>query len=120
MKNSSITLRGLTLDALLGWPSAERATPQTIIIDIDIQFSTPPRACMTDTLEDTVCYSSVVTLIKDIVSAKPFRLIEHLGYEIYRTLQETVANTAKIGVHVKKQPPIPELTGGAAFYFGDE
>lgn len=116
---TSMTLNNLELNATLGWPDIERAQPQKIIIDINIQFVTPPKACITDTLEDTVCYDTLVKIVKNIVSSKEFHLLEHLGYEIYRGIKESITQPTNIGLYVKKQPPIPELTGGAAFYFGD-
>jgi dihydroneopterin aldolase len=115
---TSIKLQNLELSAHLGWPDAERAEAQAISIDIHIQFEKPPAACFTDKLEDTYCYDALVTAVRAKVSAKKYKLLEHLGYEIYQTIKQSVT-TAKIGIHVKKQPPIPNLTGGVAFYFGD-
>jgi dihydroneopterin aldolase len=117
---SGIHLPALLLNATLGWPEEERLQPQPIIINITIQFDTPPSACFNDTLENTVCYDTLVKIIKKIVAAKAFRLLEHISYEIYQAIKQTISQPNKIHVSVKKQPPIPELTGGAIFYFGDD
>jgi FolB domain-containing protein len=117
-QHARITLQQLELTAFLGWPDAERAEAQPISIDIQIEFEKPPAACTTDQLQDTYCYATLVGAIREKVAAKKYRLLEHLGYEIYQTIKQSVT-AAKIGVHVTKQPPIPNLTGGVAFYFGD-
>jgi FolB domain-containing protein len=115
---TSITLKSLKLDVFLGWPVAERAEEQQVIIDINIQFQKPPAGCFTDNLADTYCYDTLIKAVRKTVAAKQFRLLEHLGHEIYQTIKQAIAS-AKIGIHVKKNPPIQNLTGGVSFYFGD-
>lgn len=123
MKNSiasCIQLYGLELDIHLGWPDAERLLKQVIIADIKIVFIQPPNACLTDNLADTFCYDKLTNEIKQRVAAQPFRLLEHLGHELYQTIKKTLNNDSLISLRITKKPAIPNLTGGVSFCYGDE
>lgn len=117
---TNMTLSGLELSVYLGWMEAERLQKQNVILDINICFLNPPKACLTDDLSDTVCYNALVNTIKELFSAKKFKLVEHLGAELYQTIKLAVASEAKINVWIKKQPAIPNLTDGITFQYGDD
>jgi dihydroneopterin aldolase len=115
---SRITLQRLELDAFLGWPAAERAVLQPVSIDVTLRFPLPPKGCVTDDLQDTHCYATLVEKIRATVAEQPYRLLENLGYAIYHTVKAAVA-TAHVAVDIKKLPPIPNLAGGVTFSIGD-
>jgi FolB domain-containing protein len=119
LPQSRIHLAGLELSLFLGWPESERETPQTILLDVCIQFLEPPSACISDDLSDTFCYESLVNAIKATVQARPFRLLEHLGHTIYQTIKALLPHPHTLQICVKKQPNIPHLTGGVSFHYGD-
>lgn len=118
-QQSSLSLHGLELNVFLGWPDDERQEKQQVKLDVTVAFSAPPKACVSDQLQDTFCYDSLITQIKEKTTAKSFRLLEHLGYEIYQMIKPAVPDSAKVSISLQKMPPIPALTGGASFYFGD-
>ncbi len=118
--NSSITLRALEISVFLGWPKEERAEKQTVSVDVHITFLNAPAGCVTDKLEDTQCYADLVNVLQEKVVAQKFHLLEHLGFELYQTVKRLFSNETKISLRVLKHPPIPHLTGGVAFYYGDE
>ena len=115
---SCIRLQNLELEAFLGWPDAERAIAQSIAIDVTLHFSTLPAGCVTDELSDTTCYATLVEQIRATVTAKPYRLIEHIGHAIYQTVKQAAAHAA-VHIDVQKLPPIPNLEGGVRFSIGD-
>lgn len=117
---SSIVLHGLELSVLLGWGTAERSQEQCVVVDIHIQFHTLPRACVTDDLADTFCYDAFVSEIKKRVAAREFRLIEHLGHDLYQLCREHLPKDALVTIRGTKKPPIANLTGGVSFCCGDE
>ena len=75
---------------------------------------------VTDRLEDTVCYDTLVCAIKEVVSAREFSLVEHLANEIFTSLRNVVESEHQLQVTVRKvSPPIPEITKGAEFTVSD-
>lgn len=124
MKNTiatSLFIRQLELNVNLGWTDEERSQKQTITIDIKIRFKKPPKACTTDNLADTFCYDTLIKEINNYVDPREFRLIEHLGHEVYQLAKNNVKNEALISIIVNKKPAwIENLKGGASFYFGEE
>lgn len=117
--SSSIAIQGLELDVNLGWTQGERATQQTVVTDVQIHFVAPPRACTTDQLDDTHCYDSLIASIKSHVAAREFRLIEHLGHEVFQLIKQTLPLGTRVQLRLTKKPTIVNLTGGVAFCFGD-
>ncbi|MDR3478201.1 MAG: dihydroneopterin aldolase [Gammaproteobacteria bacterium] len=117
---SHITLSGLELPVHLGWPDTERADPQIVRLDVHFSFPEPPLGCTSDHLNDTQCYDALVSQIKVKIFSKPFRLIEHLGHEIYQTIKAALSPDIQVSIRVKKQTEIPHLTAGVTFYYGDE
>ena len=120
IRYSSITLEGLDLSLHLGWPTDERAEKQTVRLDVHLSFPEPPKGCITDHLDDAYCYDKIITQIRQAVLPRQFRLIEHLGHAIYEVIQQALPPEIKISLRVKKQTAIPDLKGGAMFYYGDE
>ena len=116
---SSITLNKLKLTVHLGWPDAEQVHEQIILVDVIIHFHTLPAACQSDQLAETYCYDQLIHHIKEVATAKVYRLIEHLGYEIYQAIKRMVTTSAHIQVNLLKHPAIPDLTGGVTFSIGD-
>lgn len=121
MRNfSSITLHKLKLNVHLGWPDTERASAQIITVEVMIQFPSLLAGCLSDQLTDTYCYDQLTSLIKETASKKAYRLVEHLGHEIYQAIKRYVKDTAKIKIIISKHPAIVDLMGGVTFSLGDE
>ncbi len=118
---SALFIQGLEFDVYLGWPDDERKEKQTVLLDIEINFHKPPTACETDQLQNTVCYSALVDYLREQFRERKFRLLEHLTHEIYRITKTKLADAnAKIYVQITKRPPIPGLTHGVCFGYGDK
>ena len=119
MSHPELTIKGISLPLRLGCSAEERLNPQPVEIDLTIRFETPPRAMVTDRLEDTVCYDALVGAIKEVISDREFSLIEHLANEIFISLRKIVESEHKLRVTVRKvSPPVPEITKGAEFTVG--
>jgi len=119
MQKSSLMINGFELPVCLGWPEAERRQAQTVRVDFEVQFATPPKACETDQLQDTFCYDKVLTLVREKIQEQEFRLIEHLAVEIHRMTKPLLPSGTLLTVHVLKFPAIPGLTGGVTFTCAD-
>lgn len=116
---SSLAIRQLEFVVFLGWPEKERAKKQSVLVDIDIQFSEVPKACLTDNIKDTLCYSTLITDLVNQTKNKSFRLIEHFAQHIF-TIVKTITPHSTVQVRVSKQPNI-EGYGmiNVSFNYGD-
>jgi dihydroneopterin aldolase len=98
-----ISVRGLLVDAHIGVTEQERARPQTLRLDVDIEADLSA-ASASDELGDTIDYASTVSLISDTVRSSRCKLLEHLASEVASVVscKELVSGVA---VEVSKQPP---------------
>jgi|SRR5579862_7347068 len=122
MKNKTrITLYQLELNLFLGASEKERSQPQTVLLDIDIDFQAPPKACLTDQLNDTDCYDSLIQRIAREITPRSFHLLEHLTHEIYQIIKKTFIQPVSIHVKVTKKPLLSgaQVIAGASFCYGD-
>lgn len=117
--HSMLQLRGLELSVNLGWRKKERGAEQAVLLDIDIHFPHAPQACLTDDLQDTVCYAQLIQAIRLQSASKHFHLIEHLATDIYHFVKTHLPTNTKISVRITKYPKIAGLTGGACFCYED-
>ena len=118
-KKSALHINGLQLQVYLGWPDQERLKMQTVFLSLIIQFANPPKACETDHLEDTICYSTLVEFIQEKINSKKFHLIEHLCFEIYHLIKPLLSASSSLSLSITKYPDLPALEGGVQFYFGE-
>jgi dihydroneopterin aldolase len=116
---STLAIRNLELDIFIGWPDEERVREQTIVIDINIDFLKPPKACTSDALEDTFCYAKLINKIKEELYPAKFHLVESLTATLYQIVKRHLKNSANVVIHVTKKPSIHNLKGGICFSFGD-
>ncbi len=119
MKLARIELNGLKLHVFLGWTPGERTRQQEVTLDVSFVFASLPRACHTDQLDDTICYDQITTIIKKVIAQREFRLIEHLGHELYQAIKRTLSIPVKLELRLNKKPAITDLTKGVTFSLGD-
>lgn len=110
-----LQVRGLDLRVNLGWRDKELSEPQSVLLDIDIFYPDPPKACTSDELEDTICYADLIEKIRTQLADKKFRLIEHLSNDIYQIIEPHVPDEARLMVKITKKPKIEGLTGGVSY-----
>ena len=117
---SQLAFRAARLQVRLGCSSEERAHPQDVDLDLALRFPTPPEACETDELKDTVCYADLIASARDHVSGREFRLLERLASELLARLRRELPAETEVWLRVTKlYPPVPELRGGVSFSLGD-
>lgn len=118
--STEISVSALVLNLYLGWSQAERNQLQSVEVDIKIRPEITPIACINDSLEGTICYDQVCTAVTSKFENTTHKLIESLGYQIYKTVQQTCSTNCKIQVSLlKPSPPIEQLKKGARFTVGD-
>jgi dihydroneopterin aldolase len=101
-----ISLRGMQFMGRHGVGAEERAEPQPIDVDLVVRLdlSHPAR---TDDLADTVDYSALFDLAREIVEERPFHLLEALAGTIAEAALEAFP-VADVEVRVRKpKAPLP-------------
>lgn len=76
-----VFVRGLRLDASIGAYEHEKAAPQPLRIDIEIEVIEPAEPTG-DRLEDVVCYNRLTQGVKAIIAEGHIKLIETLAERI--------------------------------------
>ena len=114
MQGDKILLEGMAFYAYHGVNESEKTQGQRFIVDVEMTADLS-KAAETDDLEDTVNYSRVFRLVKEIVEGPSRDLIETVAGEIARQVLQDFS-VEQIRVKVSK-PDVPlkgaELKGAA-------
>jgi dihydroneopterin aldolase len=120
MYKSVLNINKLRINIHLGWSRDERETRQDVDVYIKFFFNRLPKACITDNLEETICYDKLAKQITSYTEAKQFKLIEALCYQLYNLIRQTTSNETKIWIKVIKcNPPIENILGSTSFVLSD-
>ena len=96
-------LEGLEVPCRVGCSEPERATPQSLRVEMQLYCPSLRDAGIADDLERTVDYRLAYELI-DAVQGREFLLIERLGEVVLKNLL-----VDHVTVSVKKRPPVQGL-----------
>jgi len=109
-----ISLKGITLNAPVGWYEKEREQGNNFEIDVSVWLETK-NAGKSDDLEQTVDYQALYDIVNEIMD-RPAKLIEHKGHVIAETIIERypLVETVKISIS-KINPPIQGQCQRAVF-----
>ena len=102
-----ISITGLRVATRVGATAEERATPQPVVVDVEVRCDLRTPAA-TDSLDDTVDYGALVAAVTKTVESSEVALLERLAEEVALTArrQPRVSGvTVTIG---KEQPPVPQ------------
>lgn len=116
---SSLFINGLEMELFLGWPNEERMRRQIVSLDIEIQYPATPKACVSDDLQDTVCYRELIENLRANIGRKKYHLIEHVTQAAYDILKKQLPTTCQMSVSLTKHPQIQGL-GSVTFHVQDE
>ncbi len=112
----TLRMHRLELDVHLGCEADERARPQKVELDASLHFATPPGACRSDRLDETVCYAELAIVARELVARREFRLVEHLGQELLAAFRRRIRSEVRLDLTVRKvAPPVEGLLGGVSF-----
>ncbi|MFN3235107.1 MAG: dihydroneopterin aldolase [Gammaproteobacteria bacterium] len=117
--HAMLRIRKLEFPSHIGWTEEERATAQMIRVNVTLKFLTPPKACETDELTDTICYHKMAEQITKLCQTESFCLIEHLADYVYQGVKNLVDPSIKVAVELTKLEPPVEHLARAEFYYGD-
>lgn len=103
----AIRVRGLRVDTRVGVTAAERARPQTVVVDVDIAADLS-KAAASDDVADTIDYGAAVTAVADAVRGSETKLLERLAAEVASVVSR-MDGVAAVTVEIRKaSPPVSE------------
>lgn len=114
-----LTIQSLALATHIGWTAQERSKRQIILVDITIAFAKTPKACLSDQLDETYCYDTLVNQLHQHIRSTSYRLIEHMAYDIHAVMKTLLPKKTRISIVVTKHPRVKGLRGGVRFEYGD-
>ena len=110
-----ISIRDLRVEGRTGVTAEERATPQPLIVNIDIATDLK-KAGESDDLADTVDYGAVTSDVARLVRSTETKLLEHLAERIAAHIS-SLKPVERVSVEVMKMnPPIGEDVGPVAVW----
>jgi len=80
-----ISVRGIRAFGRHGANPGERDVPQPFDVDVQLEVDLE-RSAHTDSIEDTLDYREVQSIVVDVVSGESYALLERLAQEIARRL----------------------------------
>ncbi len=100
-------LEGLEVPCRVGCTPPERATPQSLRVDLELYCPTLREAGVADDIEQTVDYRLAGDLI-DALQGREFLLIEKVAEELCAVaLRHPLVQ--KVAIRVRKRPPVQGL-----------
>jgi FolB domain-containing protein len=108
-----ILVHGLRVETRVGWTDEERARPQAVLVDLDVEIDATS-AARSDDLGDTVDYAKVVAEVAREVSSREERLLEALAAGVADVVS-AMKGVKGVSVEVAKEiVPVPEEVGRVA------
>jgi len=95
-----ILVPDLRLQARVGVGEEERARPQDVVLDVELGVDLAP-AGAADDLAATVDYEAVCALAHEVVTSRPFQLIEAIAEQVAAAVLERF-EAAEATVRVRK------------------
>ncbi|MCE3231965.1 MAG: FolB domain protein [Rickettsiaceae bacterium] len=118
--SSVISLNDLLLKVNLGVTEEERNVKQDIKISFKLFFKNPPKACESDSLEETICYHDISRIVDQHCHESKVKLLEYLCFQLHKEVRKIVSEDIKIWIKVEKcNPPIEGLIGTTSFEYSD-
>lgn len=105
--SDALRIRGLRLAARVGVPEEERARPQAVTIDLDVNSDFRP-AQGSDDLADTLDYAAVLQAVQGVVEGGSFALLEHLAGRIADAVCGFDGASGVTVEIAKEAPPVPQ------------
>lgn len=97
----TIRIQGLMFNAKHGVREEEKTLTQPFEVDVEISRRVL-KATFDDKLEETINYSQVVEIVKDVMYGEQCRLIERLAGRIIERLSSILVEESEVTVRVRK------------------
>ena len=99
-------LKSLQIDCIVGIYEQERHTPQTVVMDIDLDYDFAA-AAGSDAIGDAVDYDVVASGVTELVRRRAFQLIETMAEEAAAMLLARLPQVRKVRLEIRKPAAVP-------------
>lgn len=99
-------LKQLRVDCIVGIYPRERQSPQTVLLDIDLDYDFGP-AARSDAIADAVDYDVVAASVTELLQAKQFQLLEAMAEQAAAMLLDRIPNVTGVRLEIRKPAAVP-------------
>ena len=99
-------LQGLRVECIVGIHPHERETPQSVILDIDLDYDFAS-AATADTIGDAVDYTGVAGQVTELAERRGFQLIETMAEEMAAMLLARFPQVRRVRIEIRKPAAVP-------------
>ena len=99
-------LKSLRIDCIVGIFDHERQTPQTVILDIDLDYDFAA-AAGSEAIGDAVDYAAVAQSVTEFVRRSAFQLIETMAEETAAMLLAQLTSVQTVRLEIRKPAAVP-------------
>jgi dihydroneopterin aldolase len=99
-------LKSLQIDCIIGIFDHERQTPQTVIVDIELDYDFVA-AAGSDAIGDAVDYAAVARSVTEFVRRRAFQLIETMAEETAAMLLAQLTLVQAVRIEIRKPAALP-------------
>lgn len=118
---SCLDINNLEVSLRIGIDEEELSCIQDLVINLTIYFLSPPKACKTEKISDTICYSDVISHINDFCALKHYSLIESMANELFISIRSKfLSDNEKLTLQLCKKPNIINFKGNCCFTLSDK
>lgn len=119
--NTTLSFDKLSIKVHLGVSDNEHVNSQEIYLSLKLISTETPKACLSDNIEDAICYDRLSQTIKEFCIGKEFKLIECLTYQLYKVVKNFINDpNIRIWLKVDKYPTsMKDLLGAVSFTYHD-
>ena len=121
--SAEMKIQKLRLMVHLGVPAPERVETQPVDIDVVLEFSTLPGGCLSDSIDETICYGTLADEFRKEIAGKEYKLIEKLAHDLFAVTKRMVSSLREVSrvevAVVKVNAPVEGLRDGVRFVVRD-
>lgn len=99
-------LKSLRVDCIVGIYEHERQAPQTLIMDIELDYDFAAVAT-SDAIDDAVNYDVVARFVTTLVQERAFQLIEAMAEETAALLLARLPQVQTVRLEIRKPAAVP-------------
>lgn len=104
-----IVLKNMTFYGYHGDIEAENTLGQRFYVDVALSLDLT-KAGQSDNLEDTISYAHVYSLVAEVMSGAPCKLLERLGTLVCEKIWDTCHDVVGLSVTIRKpSAPVPGI-----------
>lgn len=94
-------LKNLRVDCVVGIYPQERATPQPVLFDIELDYDFAS-AAISDAIEDAMDYDGAATAVTALVQERKFALLETMAEAVATCLLEQMPPVRTVRLEIRK------------------